>query len=150
VVGCDFAIFGVGPRARNWKEQAVVVGPVAFVGLRLQTDKKQFQPVQGEYQPVKVPLQIGPDPVTLRVVPSDRNYLSLLYDRAKWKDSGLYSVSDGDVETTFVPCRDEKTTTFAGGLIVVGPRCASVDLYIGNAQVPRRVDLPFGLRNCSG
>jgi len=97
---------------------------------------------------VKMPLQIGQERVTLRVVPSERNHLSFLYDQAKWKDSGLYSVSDGDMETTFVPCRGERTTTFAGGFIVAGSRCASVDLFIGNAQVPRRVELPFGLRDC--
>jgi hypothetical protein len=61
-----------------------MVGSVAFIGLRLQTEQKEFLPVHGKYEPVKVPLQIGRDRVTLHVVPDDRNHLSLLYDQAKF------------------------------------------------------------------
>ena len=52
---------------------------------------------------------------------------SLLYDRARFKESNVYELSDGDTSVRFVGCPDQPAL-FNGAVLTTGPR--SVALHV--------------------
>jgi hypothetical protein len=49
----------------------------------------------------------------------------------------------------FTACSD-RGTPFNGGFVAAGPRCAPLDVYVGESRAPLRVVLSFGAGHCPG
>jgi hypothetical protein len=121
----------------GWREQSVVVGPLAFVALRYAARQPavDFRRRGGRYQGLKALAVVKAGAtVTLTVPAAERRHLSLLYDPGTWKEDNRYRIADGDTAVTFQSCPPAQTplgadgTQFNGGFLVAGPRCATLKM----------------------
>jgi hypothetical protein len=133
---CRSSIYGeLGAR---WRRDALVIGPVAFIGLGWvgSAPDQRFQPKDGRLEPLKVLaiVEAGP-PVTVTVAPEGQ--VALVYDAQKFNSAR--EVSDGDISVTFAPCRRGQTpfsefgatgatTQFNGGFIIGAPGCVEISV----------------------
>lgn len=145
---CESSVEGdLGP---GWRNQAVTVGPVAFVGLRAYEDigARALRPRHGRLRSQKVLVVVdGSRPATLRLGRGAVAKVSLLYDEESFRDLNRYRVKEGHDAVRFEPCASEPGTQFNGGFIVAGPRCVPLSVRIGDAS-PRRLAVPFGVGAC--
>jgi hypothetical protein len=158
--GCRTRTEGALPR--DFLDESVVLGPVAFYQLKelAATLPAQARDRLGHtrYQPMKVIAAVrASSRVTVRVVePVDG--LALIYDLDTWRRDGTYRIEDGNVAVRFGACRAthpsfvnrNKTvgrwTTFNGGFIVAGPLCATLEARVRGRSTPIRQRVPFGTR----
>jgi hypothetical protein len=132
---CESSVYG--DLGHGWRKRSVVVGPLAFVGLRDAATQpaSDFRRRDGRYQGLKalVVVQAGAT-VTLVVPAAERRHLSLLYDPDTWDEVNGYRIADGDTAVTFRSCPSAQTplgadgTQFNGGFLVDGPRCATLEV----------------------
>jgi hypothetical protein len=158
--GCDSSVFGM--LARGWRDDALVIGPLAFAYLPSFASPKSrhlFRAPGGRYRGQKVLaiVETGPD-VTVRVPAWEQDRLSLLYGPAGSK-LGRFNVSEGESSVRFVPCNRgespfgtspilQRETQFNGGFIVAGAQCAALDISVGDGA-SQRVWVSFGMgRRC--
>jgi hypothetical protein len=141
---CDSSVYG--RLGQGWREDAVVIGPIAFIGLpSLATSpERRFEPRKGQERSEKVLalVRAGP-PVTVRVAPAGQ--VALLYDPSRFN---AHNVADGDRVVRFVPCEpgespyedfgaSGRSTQFNGGFVVAGSRCAALDVAVGGEAAGR-------------
>ena len=148
---CEHQITGTGPEDPRWRDEAVVVGPLAFVGLASLDTRKWSsldRPLDGEYEAVKVPATVEAGAtVTVLVPEAETSNLSLLYE-FPLPSSATFRVEDGYRAVTFQACPGEDTT-WAGGFVVAGRRCATIDVYVDDLDQPIRVPMSFGADDCA-
>ena len=150
---CESAVYG--QLAPNWMTRSVVVGPLAFAGLKnaARERARDFQRRPGGYDAVKelVVIRTG-STATVSIPRFEWKYVAFLYDpaaspsgnRGRW-----WLISDGERAVTFRACRQGESpygsgpTQYNGGFIVDGPRCVALDVRIGD-QMPKRVVVSFG------
>ncbi|MGH8937227.1 MAG: hypothetical protein ACRDXD_13370 [Acidimicrobiia bacterium] len=146
---CERAISG-GPGTGNWRENAVVQGSLAFIGLADSDPRKWValdRPHQGRYEAIKSPVTLEAGATVTVVVPdSERTSLALLYD-PEARGSGMYSVEEGQGAVTFQAC-EGRETAWAGGFVVAGRRCTTIDLYFEDIDEPSGVVISFGAGDC--
>jgi hypothetical protein len=105
-VRCDTAFLTAGSAA--WREEATQVDGVGFWGTG-RDFRTATGPPRGRWRfVVKTPLVVeGSEPVTVAIAPADRHRAAL-----------AFRVGDsfrGFAEGSFVPCRDQPRTSWAGG-----------------------------------
>lgn len=147
---CDSSVYG--RLGRGWREDAVVIGPIAFIGLPslAAAPERRFEPRKGRDRSEKVlaVVRTGP-PVTVRVSPFE--HVGLLYDPSKFN---AHSVADGDPAVTFVSCEpgespyadfgaSGRATQFNGAFVMDGPGCVALDVAVGS-EAAERTWVSFG------
>jgi hypothetical protein len=126
---------------------------VVFVGLAGVANESEtsFLPLdqEGHYEGAKVLVVVRSGAVaTVAIPPSERPFVSLHYDPAKFKMLNRYLVSEGDGAVTFEACTD-RWTQFNGRFIVAGARCTGIDITTSPNQEPRRLVVSFGKGKCA-
>jgi hypothetical protein len=153
---CESSVYG--ELEPGWRRDSVVAGPLAFVSLRQAATwpADQLRKRSGGYpgQKVLAVVETGAT-VTVTVPAAERRHLALLYDPSAWAPGdNLYQVADGDPVVTFEGCRAGEspygadTTQFNGGFVVVGARCATLEVSTPTSSRPRRVPISFGAGRC--
>lgn len=146
VRACDSSVHGELPR--DWQKNAVVIGPVAFVGLPGYRDAPDrfFAPRGGRYPFLKVLIVLtGGRRVTVSVAAEDTDRIRLMYDPSTWGDRNLYPIEAGETATVFGPCLPHRSTQFNGGFLVSGRVCATIEVQVGDTE-PQRSVVSFGAR----
>jgi hypothetical protein len=128
VRACDDSVFGeLGP---GWGKDSVVIGPIAFVGLRgyRHGPDRYFQPRNGRYRALKV-LAVVPGDRVITVSIADRNtdQVRMMHDPSAWGDRTMYPLEAGDTITVFGPFLHHRSTQFNGAFLVTGRTCATLE-----------------------
>jgi hypothetical protein len=122
-----------------------------------------FAPLPGSsdrYPGLKLEVLVRPGTVATLLVPqSERDHFPLLYRPARWNDRDEYRFADGESAVTLAACKKTKTrgtdrwldpmTQFNGALLVLGVRCAPLDVFVRGKPRPIRVILSFGAGHCA-
>lgn len=151
VRGCGTDVMGPHtPDARD-----IRVGPVVFVAAREYADQppEVFAPVteDGYRRGNKLLVIVDEDTRVLLVVPPEaRETVALGY--GTWRVHHLteadspFTVAQGEPAVIFQECRPRPGgTQFDGGLLVAGPQCVPLDVYVEGASLPERVTIGFGV-----
>ena len=89
---------------------------------------------------------------TITIPAAERSTVGLLYDKAKFRDDGLYLVSSLEPSVRFTACRSLSfnggVSQFDGGLVVTRAQCVELDFQIDGDPGTIRRYIPFG-RPCS-
>ena len=114
------------------ESRIVTAGPVSFVGFR-------ESPVPSGAAPVKtfkmmVRISAGGD----AKVETSTEGTSLLYDRARFASSNVYSLSDGDRSVRFTGCPDQ-SAVFNGAVLTTGPRTVDLKITVDGRTIPVKV-----------
>jgi hypothetical protein len=152
VRGCESSgQHGVGPTSYAG---SLIVGPISLGGLGSElahTLLAQPRSSGGRYPALEsIAILKAGTKVVLAIPRAERGAVALIYDKGKFREDGLYRVRDLDQVVRFEACRDPAfnhgISQFDGGIVVVGRRCFSLDLYV--AGMPRRLTrrLPIGAR----
>jgi hypothetical protein len=148
VRSCESSVFG--DLGAGWRRDALIAGPVAFVGARGYEDdpKRSFRTRPGRATAFKVLLVITGDRpilVSLRTPGA-----ALFYNPSKWGLSNNVPFRAGDEATRFEPCRDanQPSTQFNGGFLVRRPMCVPVEVRVRDEE-PVLVSLSFGTGKCT-
>jgi hypothetical protein len=148
VRACDDTVFGeLGP---SWRKDSVVIGPIAFVGLRgyRHGPDRFFQPRNGRYRALKVLAVVTGDRViTVSIADRNTDQVRLMYDPSAWGDRTLYPLEAGDTTTVFGPCLPHRSTQFNGAFLVTSRTCATLEVSIGDGEPLRRL-VSFGAQSC--
>lgn len=131
---------------------AVTVGPVAFEGLPeyAGAPPSSFAPLTGPHRGRLPAVELtvivtGRRSVTLAVPRWEQRHVLLLTHRSSRLQVEGYRRSDGVGAITIHPCR--RATVIWGGFIVVGRRCAALDVLVAGHR-PRHAILSFGAGRC--
>jgi hypothetical protein len=148
VRSCESSVFG--DLGAGWRKDAVIAGPLAFVGARGYEDdpKRLFfarKPGMATAQKV-LAVVVGDRPVLVSV---QRPNAALFYDPSKWGQSNHVALRRGDEATRFEPCTadSQRSTQFNGGFLVRRPTCVPVKVQIEGGQATI-VSLSFGAGAC--
>lgn len=154
VVGCAAR---VEPSVEGFDgRRDVIRGPFAFVTLARDIpalSRASYRPRHGRLAGVKLPVGLrAGHRATLRVKASQRHDAALLY-RGRTRNANR--IQDGDRAVTFKPCQPDEPgfsggtvgplTGWAGSLIVTGPRCIRLEVYVDGRR-HSDVRLPLGRR----
>jgi hypothetical protein len=148
VRSCESSVFG--DLGAGWRKDAVLAGPVAFVGARGYEDdpKRSFVARGARMATAQKVLAVvaGDRPVTVSVQTRDA---ALFYDPSKWGQSNHVAFRRGDEVTRFEPCIGvtQRSTQFNGGFLVHRPTCVAVRVQIEGGRA-RVVSLSFGAGTC--
>jgi hypothetical protein len=143
--GCGSVVGGTLPA--GWRNGSVIAGPLAlwFLG----DDPRKLKPslfahLPGRpnlYRPYKVLAVVRSGAaVTLAIPEGQRGQVSLVYGVPRV--SGGMRISQGFSGERFEACTNVESQ-FAGGFLVAGPRCPSLDVYAAGAK-RQRIRIPFG------
>jgi hypothetical protein len=149
VRSCESSVSG--DLGAGWRRDAVLAGPVAFVGARGYADdpKRLFLARDPEMARAQKVLAVvdGDTPVVISLRTRDA---ALFYDPTEWGQSNRVPFGRGDEVTKFEPCieDDQKSTQFNGGFLVRRPTCVEVRVRIEGEQ-PTVASLSFGAGACS-
>jgi hypothetical protein len=149
VRSCESSVSG--DLGAGWRRDAVLTGPVAFVGARGYEDdpKRLFlvrNPGMARAQKVLAVVD-GDSPV---VVTLRTRAAALFYDPSKWGQSNRVPFRRGDEVTRFEPCTEDsqRGTQFNGGFLVRRPTCVQVRVQMEGGE-PTVASLSFGAGACS-
>lgn len=145
--GCENSVFGT--LAADWRTDALVVGPIAWVGLKsayMDAEPNSFVAHDGRYWGQKA-LAVVEEGQLVRVeLPeSEREYAAIDYSGSGPQDN-QYELSDGRPGWTFSSCLDRETQ-FNGVFVVTGPRCLAIDVLEEPQDEPTRAFVPFGTQD---
>jgi hypothetical protein len=140
-----------GDLGAAWRADAVLAGPVAFLGARGYKDDPERlflarNPGMARAQKVLV-VVAGDRPVAVSVQTRDA---ALFYDPSKWGQSNRVPFRHGDEVTRFEPCTEDsqRGTQFNGGFLVRRATCVQVRVQI-EGEEPTVASLSFGAGACS-
>jgi hypothetical protein len=128
---------GSGGLARNYRQRALVLGPVAFGNLRTYTAQ---QPLPGgaagrygAYEVIAI-VRAGAQPI-VSLPRSEWSSVGLLYAPSKFRDDGLYRIGDLDQAVRFKACRSPRfnhgVSQFDGGFVVAHKQCVHFEVRTG-------------------
>lgn len=79
--------------------------------------------------------------VVLAVPDTEARTARLIYDQHDFRPDGRYRLSDLDRVVRFDACRDRRfnggRSQFDGGLVVAGPQCVTLDVYVIGERTTR-------------
>ena len=101
------------------ESRIVTAGPVSLLAFRVAPKPPEGAPV--DTFKVMVRLTAGTE-ATLETLTEGT---SLLYDRARFQESNVYQLSDGDTNVRFVGCPDQPAL-FNGAVLTTGPRSVAL------------------------
>jgi hypothetical protein len=142
-----------GDLGRGWRENAVIAGHLAFVGMKRGYNRMYLDPVgAGKGNPLKVLVVVDPNAApTVTIAPRSRAYAALGYNSIRRKDSTGVPLAEGTESVRYQGCRLVRSrepwnrgTQFPGYFLVAGARCVHVDVA-STGKVLRR-KLSFGAR----
>ncbi|MEA2579940.1 MAG: hypothetical protein QOE83_832 [Actinomycetota bacterium] len=149
--GCDNSVDGNLPP--DWKRDAVISGPVAFVWLP-NAPLVPASPGREQHAGVsKVLIFVKRGwRVTVSIAQADRGEASLLYaaPTATQGPNGSYRLDQGHDSVTFTACTGgapswATATQFAGGVLAVGPMCLHLIVTgTGDGEYSETVAAPLG------
>ena len=146
-LGCDTAnITSDRPRPKRGKRD-VVIGPVHLVSIRRfgRYPKRHFRADEGGDYSGKVPLVLGSETrLRLAVARRSRSHASLTYAS---RIRGKPRVRKGDSVLDFEAC-DAVQSVWPGAILVDGPQCVPLHLYIDDAERPEKLRVAFGRGTC--
>lgn len=155
VATCSASVYGKLPR--HWKRDSVIVGPLAFAGLRVAATEPRSD-ISSAGIGWKVVTVVAPGRrVAVRVPASEAGRVALIYAPGAFRDNGRYTLADGERSVTFEACPPGGSpyrafgahggTQFAGGFIINGPTCVSLDVRPEGGR-RTRVRIPLGAGTC--
>jgi hypothetical protein len=139
-----------GELGQGWRNDSVVIGPIAFVGLRgyRQGPDRFFQSRNGRYRALKVLAVVtGAKVITVSIAHRNTDQVRMMYDPAAWGNRTLYPLEAGDTTTVFGPCLPQRSTQFNGAFLVTRRTCATLGVSIGGGEPLRRL-VSFGALSC--
>lgn len=158
VRSCDTAVYGdLGP-VRRRQRHSIVVGPLAFDGIRYARTAKPgnirraYRAGQGAFK-VLVVIKQG-HAATVTVLPGERRHVALLYDEAAFNRT--QTVAHGEQAVVFRACPSSvgaqsrawsAATQFNGGIIVDSPRCVRLAIRF-SGRPTRTIAAPLGPVSC--
>lgn len=138
---CDERVWG-GPFDRN-NEDYLNIGPVTLAKVDNLPLFDASEPSSGGTS-VKVLIVIDPGSVVTLVVPqAQRENVALDYNWHNWYGAGD-PLHTAQWAVRFEACGSETPRQYNGGIIVTGPRCVTLDVWVDDANNPRKAMLPFG------
>ena len=150
VVGCAQRIEGGRPIGSSLPGD-LQVGPISFTGLRFAASatRRELVPPAGKRWRVwkAAPVVDAGARVTVAVAAADRSHL-----RIGW-------AGGSGVAVTFAPCAPGtpafsyrgsvgKRTAWAGGFLVDGPGCRSIEVWVQGRPRPLKRTISFGAGKC--
>jgi hypothetical protein len=156
--GCSDAVFGDIGKASRWHSYSAVSGPLALIGLRDAAHAKPaairaaYRKGQGAFKVLAIVLHGRA--VTVSVPVAERRHVALLYDGSRFQQP--QTVANGERAVTFRACPPAGTSTrtwreatqWAGGVVVDGPRCVTLDVRVLPHGPSRTVRQAFGPVRC--
>jgi hypothetical protein len=123
------AMVGFGGLAKDYRRHALVVGPIAFGNLRALSPREPLPVARGErhgaYEVIAI-VNAGAD-LTISLPRSEWSTVGLLYDPSKFRDDGLYRLTDMDQAMRLIACKppsfNHGVSQFDGGFVVTRPQC---------------------------
>ena len=109
------------------ESRTVSAGPVSLVAFRVSPVPAGTVSVRAFKMMVR--LQAGSE---ARLETATKG-TSLLYDRARFTDSNVYQLSDGERSVRFVGCPDQPTL-FNGAILTTGPTTVDLGIITGGGQ----------------
>jgi hypothetical protein len=140
---------GEGGLSRLARAESLVVGPLALGSLRDGRPAGSAAASAGGASPSieSVAVLDAGHTVRLAVPAGERRTVGLLYDKAKFRDDGLYRVREMDAAVRFLACKDRAhnhgVSQFDGGLVVSRPQCVTLEFFIDGAAKPVRRYIPI-------
>ncbi|MGH3070759.1 MAG: hypothetical protein ACRDNB_00625 [Gaiellaceae bacterium] len=152
---CSSSAFG--DLGRGWRENAVVAGHLAFVGLGGRRQSFELDRVDpGRANPLKVLVVVDPNSApTLTIARVSRRNAALGYNAIRHDGSGRgVPLADGTTSVRFRGCRPVRSrepwnrgTQFPGYFLVARRGCVHVEVST-QGKILRRT-LPFGVARCA-
>lgn len=124
------SMVGSGGLSADYRQRALVFGPLALGNLRTYTAQQPGLPgtLDGRYGAFEVIaiVNAGADPV-LSLPRLEWSTVGLLYDPNKFRDDGAYRVRDLDQAVRFRACKSRRfnhgVSQFDGGFVVARKQC---------------------------
>jgi hypothetical protein len=132
VAPCERAIIGHGPA--NWREEAVVAGPVGVVRNPLHSMQQTKKGLVA-----KMPLLVEgrePETVTVSVPTALRSRVFLYYGGAS-----SFAEDRGFGEVEFQLCANKPRTVWPGGIRIKGTAPVHLDVFVAGRVEPYRLRL---------
>jgi hypothetical protein len=145
---CNDSVYG--ELGRGWRKDSVVLGPIAFVGLRgyRHEPDRSFRSRHGRYPSLKVLAVVsGGGAIAVSIIHRDIDRVRMMYDPSVWGDRNWYPLEAGDTTTVFGPCPPHRSTQFNGGFLVTDRTCATLEVSTGGGEPLRRL-VSFGALSC--
>lgn len=146
-----------GDLGRGWREDALVAGRLAFVGMAGPRRAAELNPVEpGRAKPLKVLVVVAPgSSPTVTIAPVSRRNAALGYNPIRQDGSGRgIPLADGTTGVRFFGCRAiasralwNRGTQFPGYFLVARAGCVRVEVQT-KGTVLRRT-LRFGVARCA-
>ena len=153
---CSSSAFG--DLGRGWRENAIVAGHVAFVGMGGPRRGSELEPADpGRANPLKVLVVVDPNAApTVTIARGSRAKAALGYNVIRHDGEGRgVPLADGTTSVHFQGCRAVRSreswnrgTQFPGYFLVVRRGCVQVEVAT-QGKVLRRT-LRFGVARCAG
>jgi hypothetical protein len=130
------------------QRHALRVGPLSLGSLRtiMMSQLPTLRPGQQRVYALESIAVIDAGAVATIAVPaSERRFVGLIYDQAKFRSDGRYRVRDLDWVVRFEACKDpgfnHGRSQYDGGIVVAGRRCFHLDFWPAprSRKVRRRV-----------
>ena len=132
---------GRGGVSADSQAGALVFGPLALGSLRALPEGILPAPRTGQRRfPALESIAVvrAATTVVLAVSRADARVAALVYDERKFRDDGMYRISELDRVVRFEACRDRRfnqgRSQFDGGIVVAGPRCVTLDVHVVSPQ----------------
>jgi hypothetical protein len=155
VRSCSSSAFG--DLGRGWRENAVIAGHLAFVGLGGPRRSGELDPVApGRANPLKVLVVVDPNAApTLTIARASRRNAALGYNAIRHDGQGKgVLLADGTTSVRFHACRVVRSrepwnrgTQFPGYFLVARRGCVQVEVAT-QGKILRRT-LRFGVARCT-
>ena len=156
----DCATSAYGDLGPDWRQRALLAGPIAFVGMRDGTRHVPPAP-PGRSWPLKLLVVLEPGQVTtITIAARARSVAALAYDQASLRRvsaaAGTHApLSAGEPSVRFEACarphvgkRWNRGTQFPGYFLVSGRRCVAVTMRVDGEPAALRRTLRFGRAAC--
>ena len=149
------------PLPAYWRtsKRTITAGGIAWFGLGDASYPPGTLTPHNGLAPAVKSMAVVEDRTQVRVVipAAERQRLSLDYSNVLPRDpqQSLFRVSDGAYQVTFDGCSKflagGANTLFAGGFIVAGPQCATIDVYTSpdGTRVVQRIPFGVSTRTCA-
>lgn len=122
-------------------ESDVVVWPLTFANVLKYMPEEEI--TQGG-ESVKARVVVDPGTVvTLAVPEADGEHVALDYNWNDWYGDGA-PLDDAQRSVRFEASGSEKPRQYNGGVVVTGPRCVTLDVWVEGEDAPREAVLPVG------